>query len=367
MSDMADQADIMADASIMLDGGVVLQLENFINTLRDMSAALLAVCVVTAALRMFVRIKILGHFGMDDGFMLGALSLFIVLVSLTYVGTGYEWDFFHGHAVAVSKIVMVAQWLNATYIATAVTIKISLAIFMLRIFGPHDKWQRFLTYSVTGVSTVLGIIFFAMNFTCVVSYESHDSEGRCNLITEFKILSLAWSVSNTLVDFTFAFLCMALIWAANLRKRAKAITSALLLFGSVGAVASILRIIAVNKSGLQDDNLQRLEVRFWSNMEAGICISAACLSSLRPLLKSCMERTKISGYYYRRYGQTTKATGARGTNNRGTNHGTMLGNPDEITTAVPKEGGINMTTSIAVEHSEKQPPAFITEVGEDMV
>ncbi|KAF4553144.1 Hypothetical protein D9617_8g051580 [Elsinoe fawcettii] len=360
----------MADASIMLDGGVVLQLENYINTLRDMSAALLAICVVTAALRMFVRIKILGHFGLDDGFMLVALSLFIVLVSLTYVGTGFEWDFFHSQTVAVSKVVMVevAQWLNATYILTAVTIKISLAIFMLRIFGPHDKWQRFLTYGVTGISTLLGIVFFAMNFTCVISYESHDDEGRCNLIDEFKILSLSWSVSNTLVDFTFAFLCMALIWAANLRKRAKAITSVLLLFGSIGAIASILRIIAVNKSGLADDNLQRLEVRFWSNMEAGICISAACLSSLRPLLKSCMERTKISGYYYRRYGQTTKATGARGTNNAGTRGGTVLGNPDEILVADPKVGGINMTTSIAIEHSEKQPAtASVAEVSDDIV
>lgn len=71
---MADQADLMmADASIVLDGGVVTQLEHYINTLRDMSAALLAICVATAALRMFVRIKILGHFGLDDGFMLVAL------------------------------------------------------------------------------------------------------------------------------------------------------------------------------------------------------------------------------------------------------------------------------------------------------
>lgn len=120
---MADQADLMmADASIVLDGGVVTQLEHYINTLRDMSAALLAICVVTAALRMFVRIKILGHFGLDDGFMLVALvsstmvcksiiankydqSLFIALVSLTYVGTGFEWDYFHGNTVAVSKVV----------------------------------------------------------------------------------------------------------------------------------------------------------------------------------------------------------------------------------------------------------------------
>ncbi|PNS14226.1 hypothetical protein CAC42_6739 [Sphaceloma murrayae] len=361
---MSDQADLMADASIMLDGGVVLQLENFINVLRDMSAALLAICVVTAALRMFVRVKILGHFGLDDGFLLLSLALFSVLVSLTYVGTGYEWDFFHGNAVAVSKIVMieVAQWLNATYILTAMTIKISLAIFMLRIFGPHDKWQRFLTMGVTGISTVLGIIFFAMNFTCVISYESHDDESRCNLINEFKVFSLAWSASNTLVDFTFAILCMALIWAANLRKRAKAITSALLLFGSVGAVASILRIIAVNKSGLADDNLQRLEVRFWSNMEAGICISAACLSSLRPLLKSCMERTKISGYYYRRYGQTTKVTGARGTQG-----GTVNGNVGHEFITEPKDGGINVSVAVAVESHEKPPATTVTGVSDSPV
>ncbi|TKX18412.1 hypothetical protein C1H76_9201 [Elsinoe australis] len=326
---MADQADLMmADASIVLDGGVVTQLEHYINTLRDMSAALLAICVVTAALRMFVRIKILGHFGLDDGFMLVALSLFIALVSLTYVGTGFEWDYFHGNTVAIS-----------------------LAVFMLRIFGPHDKWQRFITIGVTVISAVLGVVFFAMNFTCVISYESHDDEGRCNLLNEFRNISLIWSISNTVVDFTFAVLCMALIWAANLRKRAKAITSVLLLFGSVGAVASILRIIAVNKSGLADDNLQRLEVRFWSNMEAGICISAACLSSLRPLLKSCMERTKISGYYYRRYGQTTKATG-----NKGTHNGTVVGGPDAGLTVEPKNGGINVQMSVAIESADKQQP-----------
>lgn len=222
---------------------------------------------------------------------------------------------------------------------------------MLRIFGPHDKWQRFITIGVTVISAVLGVVFFAMNFTCVISYESHDDEGRCNLLNEFRNISLIWSISNTVVDFTFAVLCMALIWAANLRKRAKAITSVLLLFGSVGAVASILRIIAVNKSGLADDNLQRLEVRFWSNMEAGICISAACLSSLRPLLKSCMERTKISGYYYRRYGQTTKATG-----NKGTHNGTVVGGPDAGLTVEPKNGGINVQMSVAIESADKQQP-----------
>lgn len=180
-----------------------------------------------------------------------------------------------------------------------ILVKISIGVFFLKLFTANFKWQRILIYILVGMSTVFGAVYLVMTFaTCGIMVRSQASTPLktgtdwCPIQNDFMVISIVWSILNAVTDITFQFLSVQIIWNAKLNRATKISASLLLVLGSIGGVASVARIVV--QTPLQDIRLSGVLLGIWSNTEAGLCITAASLITLRPMFLGCLERTKLT-------------------------------------------------------------------------
>ncbi|TKX19701.1 hypothetical protein C1H76_8147 [Elsinoe australis] len=287
--------------------------------LRSLGIALLVVVTLCYVLRLYVKLAILRTFRSDDIALAIAYLLFwpLGVINILFAGWGLRLN--AGELDVLKHITTAAIAYNSIYVACAVSCKISVMLLVRSLLGPHDKKRRTLAYGITGISTLLGVVYFAFCFTCGVT-DTAKTSTTCTLYGASNGVSLAWSFSNTAANIIFASLCVSLIWSATMSLRTRIIASGLLSFSSVGAIASALRIATILGWGWTTFDGQRLHVTRWSLIEAGICISAICLASLRPLLKKLsLEKSSYAGTGDQ-YKSASKGGVTFNTNNRA-NHG----------------------------------------------
>ncbi|PNS17049.1 hypothetical protein CAC42_5013 [Sphaceloma murrayae] len=259
--------------------------------LKSFALAFLVIVNVTFALRLYVKIGILRQFRPEDIALTISYLLFWPLGIFAYLFGNWGSQLNKGDVSVVPLIITVAKAYNCTYAVCAVSCKISVMLLVLSLLGPHDRWQRMLAIGITVLSSLLGITYFAFSFTCGVA-DVGPAGTICTLRGAANGVSLAWSFANTIADAIFASLCVALIWQATIALRTRIVASCLLSFSSVGAIASALRIATILGWGWTTSDGERARIGKWSLIEAGICISAVCLASLRPLLKKLsLERS----------------------------------------------------------------------------
>ncbi|PNS14940.1 hypothetical protein CAC42_2169 [Sphaceloma murrayae] len=287
--------------------------------LKSFAIALLIVVNVTFALRVYVKIGILGKFRSDDIALTISYLLFWPLGVIACLFANWGAYLNRGDYSVIPAVTSAAKVYYSTYAACAVSCKISVMLLVLSLLGPHDRWQRMLAMGITGLTTILGIIYFAFCFTCGVT-DIAQTSTTCTLYTASNTVSLAWSFSNTAADIIFAFLCVTLIWRATMALRTRIVASCLLSFSSIGAIASALRIATILGWDWTTFDGERLRVTRWSLIEAGICIAAICLASLRPLLKKLSldgSSYGASGGQYYMNSTTQQRKTMEGTNRHG--------------------------------------------------
>ena len=164
---------------------------------------------------------------------------------------------------------------------------------MVQLFGPHNsQWQRWIVLFLATISSILGIIYMIM---CVATCGIGNTSATCPIEAQFSNISLVWSFLNSITDLVLAILCVQLIYSIKMGVWAKITAGGLLLLGTVGGVASCLRLsVYLGSEAGQNVILQRLIIGRWSQLECGLCMVAANLATLRPLFRSILERTRGS-------------------------------------------------------------------------
>lgn len=178
-----------------------------------------------------------------------------------------------------------------------VIFKISLGIFYLRILV--SRWQRVTLYITVAVSTIYGIFFFFMIlFQCGM-----PADYLLNAVTDscvggsgfYMIVAMVAGVVNTVSDFILALLPIALVYKAPMTLLAKSSACMLLLLGCAGSAVSIARLFYIGDL-IRFENLfeNGTNLLILSAMEAGLCIIAASLATLRPLFAACLPSGRRS-------------------------------------------------------------------------
>ncbi|KAF2225275.1 hypothetical protein BDZ85DRAFT_91198 [Elsinoe ampelina] len=255
--------------------------------------ALGTVCIIAVGLRVWVKAVTLKAFRADDWCILVAFGLYAGLTATIFLlGRDFR-ALFRAHYETLGPISQALTAYNAIYVLCTIFCKTSFTLFMLNLFSRSSRWQRYTIMILLGISTLVGLVYLGFTPTCGITF-LEESKGTCNLLHTTNIISIAWSVCNMLVDIVFAILCVQLIWGASMSKRNKIWASALLCFGSVGAAASVLRVITYIGLGWQTLNEQRVLIARYSTMEAGITIAAASFATLRPLIRDWFSRLMTS-------------------------------------------------------------------------
>jgi hypothetical protein len=176
-----------------------------------------------------------------------------------------------------------------------IILKISLGIFYLRIVVA--RWQQVTIYVTVGIAAIYGsYYFFAILFSCglpanfLLNAIRHECHGT---VQSRYAVNMTAGIVNAASDFVLAILPIALIRKACIPLPAKISASLVLLLGCIGSAISVVRLVYIHGLSYNINYFSvGVNITLWSVIEAGLCITAASLATLRPLGRCCVERTR---------------------------------------------------------------------------
>lgn len=180
------------------------------------------------------------------------------------------------------------------YILTTVTLKISLAIFFLRIVV--RQWQRRVIWIVTTIYTIYATAFaFVAVFQCGIptNFLIKEAVGICIKDDVLQPLNYVHASLNAISDWTFAFLPIFVLWNSQMPRSAKISAGLLLSLGAVGSIISLVRIAYI--PGLKTGPAfftDAINIGVFSLIEPAMGLIAACLATLRPLFKNMVGKVR---------------------------------------------------------------------------
>ncbi|KAJ5651543.1 uncharacterized protein N7484_005266 [Penicillium longicatenatum] len=288
------------------------------------SIAIAVVQIVVVGARFYTRYIQKVACGSDDYLIIPALiaslgqsALYIFLVQRG--GVGYHLEYVER---TPQKLVILEKALYANEILdfpfTVAPAKISILLFYIRIFSFRNF--RILAYIVGGIVTSHGVgVFFAAIFQCspiAYTWDKTIVEGSC---FDQEAFYRYVSPPNIITDVLILMMPLPYVWNLHTRVGQKVALTGVFLLGSLGTVASILRMtIFFQESAMTDPTWTSVKLGIWTILEGGIIIIAACLPSIWPLISKLVSRsldTNCSSDQLQdpRYGHTSrhKRTGSR--------------------------------------------------------
>ncbi|KEQ60459.1 uncharacterized protein M437DRAFT_19625, partial [Aureobasidium melanogenum CBS 110374] len=263
------------------------------------SVTFLTITIFFASLRFFVRGYMIKSLGWDDWLILLALASFVCqasfLIHLAWMEEHLNLTFIRPLANALevgehnTKIYVVLEL--AFYIMTSLFLKLSLAVFFLRIVVA--KWQRYIIIVGTSIFCLFTLAFFFIAvFQCgpPSQFLLNNAKGKCLPWSVTGPLNYIHGTLNAITDWIFVSLPILVIRNANMNRKGKASVIGVLAIGVLGSVASIVRLYYIKDihpraSSATEFFSKAATIAIVSIIELGLGITAACLATLRPLFK----------------------------------------------------------------------------------
>ena len=207
------------------------------------------------------------------------------------------------HRLPIETISIIVIHLQVVYVATAlygftlIFLKISLSTFFLRIFVVQ-RWARIIIYVVLAETISYGLVYIIFSLaSCGLNQAFSSNGGTCNQASAFLGITISAGLLNAITDLTFSVMAVIALWPANMSLSTKVIAILILIFGTVGGVASAIRIgYLIGNATRPLDITQSFGGSKWTLIECGIGITAASLATLRPLLRAIIGKAKSSPY-----------------------------------------------------------------------
>ncbi|XRM37376.1 putative cation-transporting ATPase 1 [Aspergillus tubingensis] len=255
----------------------------FIVTVVFLGISFIAVC-----LRCFVRLRLVRAFGWDDALMVFAMGLNILFALCGITGSLYGMgQKFEQLEDGYLETALFWWWLGQTsYVVTVVVARISIALALLRL--TVSRVHTILLWCVVGVSIIVGLVFwFMLTFECkpVSHFWQRTKPGHCMSIDKLLDIAYVYSVTAMLCDFTLGLLPIFLVWKLQMSRQTKAALAGILSLGCIASAGVIVRIPFLPTYKDAEFLYATTQISIWSNVEAGLGITAGCLVTLRPLFR----------------------------------------------------------------------------------
>jgi hypothetical protein len=185
----------------------------------------------------------------------------------------------------------------AFYTLANVFLKASLALTFNRIL--LERWQRITVQVTVAINTVFGLTFFFITiFRCgnPMDFNSRYNQSMCIAWEAMQGLQYTNSIINTLADWILALLPIFALRAMKMNHQAKISAAFIFVLGCVSSIMSMPRfgfIYALGGTGAQYWTMA-YPVAVLGVAEVGTGATAACLLTLRPLIRSWRERSEHS-------------------------------------------------------------------------
>ncbi|KAJ8067567.1 hypothetical protein OCU04_004907 [Sclerotinia nivalis] len=180
------------------------------------------------------------------------------------------------------------------YIVSMTAIKTSIALFYLRIL--ISPWQRLSVKCIMWI-----VIIFSFTYLCCAvvqcwpikfiweRFATTSSVGTGSCLPDGVVLGGTYlhCIISAGSDLALALLPIVMIWGVQIPMGLRVIVGGIVLCGAIASTATLIRISTVpNIVEKQDFLFNTVSLAVWSTVEPGIAIFAACLATLRPVLRT---------------------------------------------------------------------------------
>ncbi|KAH6681448.1 hypothetical protein B0J14DRAFT_576443 [Halenospora varia] len=282
-------------------------------------AVLPTLASIAVALRFRIKLKGRTVIGLDDWLILFSLILTISVGIMMIVGSavhalaqptplGDNLPFPGGPAHvktwALTFTFKTKYAINIIQTFAFGAIKLSVLLFYRRIF--RGKWFNIATWTLM-VTVILWIISFTIVFVfqCKLHFWaawSTLSEMVDNCVPGIP-LSEALTLSDILTDILILLVPIPCIWALNLSRSRKTAICAVFLMGflvvAFGCIRQVIMWQRISGARTKSQGILIMSLwEYWTIIEMGMAIVAACLPSLRPLFSADGPIFRISETLY---------------------------------------------------------------------
>ncbi|KAJ5728211.1 hypothetical protein N7493_004541 [Penicillium malachiteum] len=255
------------------------------------SIAIAVLQILIVAARFYARYTQRQKYGIDDYLIILALvasvgqsALYIYLVK--HGGIGYHLQYVEK---TPEKMGLYANEIF-DFPFTITPAKISILLFYVRIFDVPNF--RILAWVVGAIVLGHGIgVLFAAIFQCspiAYTWDTTIVGGSC---FDQEAFYRYVSPPNILTDVFLLIMPLPFVWKLHTQLRQKIALTGIFFLGSLGTVASILRMsVFFQESATTDPTWASVKLGTWTILEGGIIIIAACLPSVWQLITKMIPR-----------------------------------------------------------------------------
>ncbi|KAF2806512.1 uncharacterized protein BDZ99DRAFT_394327 [Mytilinidion resinicola] len=278
-----------------------------------------ALALITLALRLFVRIRMIRNVGWDDYAMIMAAALciagFICIVPEVHNGAGQ-----HINHVDRAHFGRGLKWNFVTqpiYLWSICLVKISIGFFLLRV-AATTFFRRLIISIMVFMMVYTLVCFFTIVLQCTHLSVLWDStvKSKCFAPTTLRALSYTNVSLNILTDFMFSiFIPIPMLWHVQMNFRTKSSIVGILALGIFATAAALVKTSYLPNYGRHGDWLwDSRNLTIWTVMESCVGIVAGNLPCMKPLFKRVLGSTYGRGsakrssnlqYYRGGYGGAT--------------------------------------------------------------
>ncbi|KAI8625304.1 hypothetical protein F5Y19DRAFT_479813 [Xylariaceae sp. FL1651] len=272
------------------------------------ASALYIFALTVSGLRIYSRAFLVKSFGVDDGFMIGAVLSALVSYIL------YIYQSQHGlgtHMVFVSDDDLFAFG-AATFAQTIINLlslgllKISLSFSLLRLsrskIFSRIVWSAIAIVSIYTIFAWLTLFLYCKPLSGFWDQSSHPKCYSIDLFIEFGVANTALSI---ITDITLASLPIPIIWQLQLKTRTRMYLIAILSLGWGAVAIGIVKAIKQLNFKHYSDSTYDISIVFWAFIQVNVSIIAACAPQLKKILRPLLGLTTAS-YGNPSYGNPSK-------------------------------------------------------------
>ncbi|KAJ5593874.1 uncharacterized protein N7459_000082 [Penicillium hispanicum] len=283
---------------------------------------LTALATLTVVARIFIRLRMLKAFGIDDYLIILAIILGLAYCGTTTAAIAYG---FGKHAKALTQHNMeMAILLNTVSflfgILSFTVPKIAVTAMLNRILNPA-LGQKILLWGLVGTATIVSCICIIILFTMCdppkalwLVHLAMEGKATCKsswILVDYAMFTGALSA---FVDLYLAIYPVTVLLNLQMSLRKRIALSAALGLGSIACAMAIIKCTQLK--GLADKSDYTCEFRLdtgmqfhpytlpdgtadlvmWTNIEADVVVIASCIPTLQPLLELILGKRTLRSY-----------------------------------------------------------------------
>ncbi|CAG8075279.1 unnamed protein product [Penicillium nalgiovense] len=254
--------------------------------------------------RVYIRLKLLRNFGMDDYLIVASMILGLAYCAISTVGVGVG---FGKHAMYLTtdnlEMAILLNIVSFLFGILSFTLpKIAVTSMLTRILNPKPMHKTIL-WVMVGTATIVSIICIIILFTMCDPAEALwkprlvAAGAKCKSTTILINYAIFTGAMSAVVDLSLAIYPTTILLKLQMSLRKRIALCAALGLGSIASAMAIVKCTQLH--GLADKSdytYGTADLVMWTNIEADVVVIASCIPTLQPLLEIILGKRAMGSY-----------------------------------------------------------------------